>query len=74
MMLQIAIINGINKTTKEISCCCVKSPLKSFVKKSKFQIVIFAINFVAMNGHTYKLLKKTTLFSDCSNRGKMGDK
>ena len=29
----------------------------SFVKKSYFQTVIFAIIFMAMNGHTYKLFK-----------------
>ena len=29
----------------------------SFVKKSDFQTVIFAIIFVTMNGHTYKLFK-----------------
>ena len=42
----------------------MKSPLKSFVEKSNFKTVSFAIIFVTMIGHTraYKLFKK--IFSD----------
>ena len=46
----------------------VKSPKKSFVKKSNFQTVIFAIIFVTMNGQTSKLLKK--IFYDVQTEGK----
>ena len=46
----------------------VLSPLKSFVKKSNFQLLIFAIISVAINGHT-KMLFKNTL-NDVKTKGK----
>ena len=38
------------------------------MKKSNFQTVIFAIFFLAMNGHTFKLFKN--IFSDVHTEGK----
>ena len=35
--------------------------LKSFVKKSNYQNVLFAIIFLTTNGHSYELFKKTYL-------------
>ena len=46
----------------------MKSPLKSFVKKSNFQSVIFAITSVTINGHTYILF--TNIHNDVQAKGK----
>ena len=46
----------------------MKSPLKSFLKKSNLQTVIFAIIFVTMHGHTSKLFKN--IFYDVQTKGK----
>ena len=43
-------------------------PKKSFVKKSNFQTVNFAIIFMTMNGHAYKLFKN--ILSDVQTEGK----
>ena len=48
----------------------MKSPLKSFVRTSNFQTVIFAIMFVTMNGHTSKLFKN--IFYDVQTEEKVG--
>ena len=41
--------------------------LKVICEKSNFQIVIFAIVFVTMNGHAYKLFKN--IFNDVLTTG-----
>ena len=51
----------------------MKSPYKSFVKKSNSRTVIFAIIFVTTNEHTIKLFKNI-FYDPCSNRGQRGDK
>ena len=50
-------MSKIRPITKEMSCLGAKSPLKSFVKMSNFQPVMFAIISVTMNEHICKLFK-----------------
>ena len=47
--------------------------LKVICEKVKFRIMIFAVIFVIMNGHTCKLFK-SLLNDDRSNQGQWGDK
>ena len=71
-ILCLLILISCDKGVKEMPCSGMKSPLKLFVKKSNFQIMIFAVIFVTMYGQTYKLFKN--IFSDFSNIGQREDK
>ena len=55
--------------TNELSCFKRRETSKKVIcDKSNFQTVIFALMFVTLNGHIYKLIKNT--FNDVQSKDK----